>query len=102
MADAEMVSASAINDVISERLRQVDEEHNSIVQDDEYTNNELVRAAFCYASPHAVGREPSATPSNQWPWGAEWWKPKNRRRDLVRAAALLVAEIERMDRANEA
>ena len=37
-----------------------------------------------------------------WPWAASWWKPKNRRRDLVRAAALIVAEIERIDRATVA
>jgi hypothetical protein len=22
-----------------------------------------------------------------WPWDAEWWKPKDARRDLIRAAA---------------
>jgi hypothetical protein len=34
-----------------------------------------------------------------WPWSREWWQPKDRRRDLVRAGALIVAEIERLDRA---
>ncbi len=38
-------------------------------------------------------------PPRSWPWDASWWKPKDRRSDLVRAAALLVAEIERLDRA---
>ena len=34
-----------------------------------------------------------------WPgWAWSWWKPKNRRHDLIRAAALIVAEIERIDR----
>ena len=37
-----------------------------------------------------------------WPWHRQWWKPKNARRDLVRAAALIVAEIERLDRATVA
>jgi len=32
-------------------------------------------------------------------WAREWWKPKDRRRDLIRAAALIVAEIERLDHA---
>lgn len=31
-------------------------------------------------------------------YGYEWWKPTNRRRDLVKAAALILAEIERLDR----
>jgi len=33
-----------------------------------------------------------------WPWDPKWWKPKDRRRDLVRAAALIIAEIDRHDR----
>jgi hypothetical protein len=33
-----------------------------------------------------------------WPWAAEWYKPTDRRRDLVKAASLLLAEIERLDR----
>lgn len=37
-----------------------------------------------------------------WPWDAKWWKPKNTRRDLVRAGALIVAELERMDRESKA
>lgn len=43
----------------------------------------------------AIG-EPKA-PKN-WPWNAEWWKPSDRRRNLVKAAALILAEIERLDR----
>ena len=35
-----------------------------------------------------------------WPWAAEWWKPKDCRRNLVRAGALILAEIERLDRKN--
>ena len=31
-------------------------------------------------------------------WSKDWWKPKDKRRDLIRAAALIVAEIERLDR----
>jgi hypothetical protein len=34
-----------------------------------------------------------------WPWDLKWWKPTTPRRDLVKAAALIVAEIERLDRA---
>ncbi|SUU02078.1 Uncharacterised protein [Acinetobacter baumannii] len=33
-----------------------------------------------------------------WPWDDCYWKPKSPRQDLVRAAALLIAEIERLDR----
>ncbi|HCE9784511.1 TPA: hypothetical protein NH348_003290 [Pseudomonas aeruginosa] len=33
-----------------------------------------------------------------WPWDEEWWKPKSARENLVRAGALVLAEIERLDR----
>jgi hypothetical protein len=37
----------------------------------------------------------------RWPQGwAGWWKPKLRRENLVRAGALIIAEIERLDRAS--
>jgi hypothetical protein len=35
----------------------------------------------------------------RWPWSQDWWKPTNPRRDLVKAGALIAAEIERLDRA---
>jgi len=36
-----------------------------------------------------------------WPikWMAAWFKPTDPRRDLVKAGALCIAEIERLDRA---
>lgn len=39
--------------------------------------------------------------AKHWPlsWAKSWLKPKDRRRDLIRAAALIIAEIERLDRA---
>lgn len=33
-----------------------------------------------------------------WPWDERWWKPEGGRRDLVKAGALIIAEIERLDR----
>ena len=38
---------------------------------------------------------------NLWPWDFEWWKPKSPIRDLVRAGALIVAELDRRLRAGE-
>lgn len=40
-----------------------------------------------------------SAPDPFWPWQRKWWKPKDPRRDLVRAGALIIAEIERIDRA---
>jgi hypothetical protein len=33
-----------------------------------------------------------------WPWDATWWKPKDRRSNLIRAGALMLAEKERLGR----
>jgi len=35
---------------------------------------------------------------NFWPWHPDWWKPAGFRRDLVKAAALIIAEGEKFDR----
>lgn len=103
----------AFKDVINERQRQINQESYSTENDDEYKQNELLRAAVCYAE--NVVRRGWVFDSNfgpdvyreeevpdLWPWDIDFWKPKNPRRDLVRAAALLIAEIERMDRSTGA
>jgi hypothetical protein len=40
----------------------------------------------------------TSTPTD-WPWPESWWKPTGDRRNLVKAGALILAEIERIDRA---
>ncbi|WP_257232167.1 hypothetical protein, partial [Acinetobacter sp. YH01020] len=103
----------AIKDVINERQRQINQEFYSTENDDEYEQNELLRAAVCYAE--NVVRRGWVFDSNfgpdvyqeeevpdLWPWDLDFWKPKNPRRDLVRAAALIIAEIERIDRSTGA
>ena len=57
----------------------------------------LALAAACYAN-HSAGRLHGVRPAT-WPWDWKWWKPTNPRRDLVKAAALILAEIDRIDRA---
>lgn len=88
---------SAIDDIAAERKRQREIEGYSFEHDDEYDADQLSRAAACYAAPTypLIGRV--FLPMG-WPWGKEAWKPTTRRRDLVKAAALIVAEIERLDR----
>ena len=78
---------------------QIIEEGWSAEHDDKHLNFELSQAAACYAL-HASGAlELCCINLNAlWPWHPNWWKPTNKRRDLVKAAALIVAEIERMDR----
>lgn len=53
------------------------------------------------AHPHfeALLRHSEMFVRHSWPWGSSWWKPKGNRHDLVKAAALILAEIDRLDRA---
>lgn len=85
-----IADTSALSDIAAERQRQIDAEGWTPAHDDAHDYGELARAAACYA----VGLK------NDWPWSDSWWKPKDRRTDLVRAGALIVAEIERLDRAD--
>lgn len=96
--------SAVITDIIAERQRQQSVEGWTPEHDDEHHTGELARAAVCYAShagnPHnknMVDYQKTFPPA-RWPWSQDWWKPTNPRRDLVKAAALIAAEIERIDR----
>ncbi|WP_232751750.1 DUF550 domain-containing protein [Salmonella enterica] len=98
-ASSESVSLSltdALRDVIAERQRQVSVKGWTPDHDDTYTCGELSGAAISYIEPmEAV-----------FYWPAEWhddsFKPSDERRNLVKATALLLAEIERLDRISAA
>jgi hypothetical protein len=100
---------SAERDVIAERRRQVAEEGFTARHDDEHVDGALARAgaAYAYAASWRKPREARLTLTVGslinflWPFDAKWWKQKDRRRDLVRAGALIIAEIERHDRLAE-
>jgi hypothetical protein len=86
---------SAIEAIAAERQRQIEVEGWTPEHDDEHDDGQLAKAASCYALPPDY-----ANRNFDWPWAMEWWKPsEDRRRELVKAAALIVAEIERLDRA---
>jgi len=87
----------AIEDVVAEREAQIGREGFSYTHDNEHNNSEMAIAAACYADPGRKMSDHYPCPA-AWPWEPRWWKPKDRRRDLVRAAALIIAEIERLDR----
>ncbi len=86
--------SAAITDIIAERQRQQAVEGWSPEHDDTHDKAEMVFAAISYLM--AVVN-PNAS-HGWWPWDAAWWKPTNPRRDLVKAGALIAAEIERIDR----
>lgn len=89
----------AAADVIAERLRQLTKEGWSPEHDDQHSDGQLAEAAACYALSGAGNLR--STFERWWPWSFAWWKPKGERRDLVRAGALILAEIERLDRASK-
>ncbi|MBX5131644.1 hypothetical protein HJB80_02915 [Rhizobium lentis] len=96
------VVGEAILDVFRERRRQIEVEGWDPGHDDQHTDGSMAQAAAAYAlnnDSHEKGIIPYLWPDS---WDMAWWKPTGRRRDLVKAAALIIAEIERLDRAANA
>lgn len=88
---------NSIKLIEQERKRQMAEEGYDSGHDNQYDNNELIGAAICY-----LGESWGTVDLGKfWPWKKEFWKPRDRCRNLVRAAALIVAELDRMDREND-
>ncbi|WP_333997218.1 hypothetical protein [Pseudomonas aeruginosa] len=81
-------------DVQAERRRQITAEGWTPEHDDLYCAAELPRAAAAYILNGANDEAPAI-----WPFVAKWWKPRDSRSNYVRAGALILAEIERLDRA---
>ena len=94
-------------DVLAERQRQIDAEGWTPEHDDEHDEGEMALAGAAYAISGGITANTaqdwidSETPEC-WPWDESWWKRTTPRRDLVKAAALILAEIERIDRTTPA
>ncbi|USE79028.1 hypothetical protein NDR89_20540 [Cupriavidus gilardii] len=91
--------SAAARDVLAERQRQIEAEGWTPEHDDEHDDNQLAMAAAWYATPPFVRHALDEKGLGFWPWAQEWWKPADRRRNLEKAGALVIAEIERLDRA---
>jgi hypothetical protein len=80
--------------IAAERRRQIEAEGWTPEHDDAHRNNELARAAAAYALPDDY------RDCDHWPWNDSWKPtPDDRIRELVKAGALIVAEIDRLQRA---
>lgn len=115
---------AVLEQIRTERQRQVVVEGYSRAHDDEHDAGELAGAAACYAirateQAEAIANGPLAhpecidAPPRQyiyferappldrpiWRFDSSYWKPRDQRSNLVKAGALIVAEIERIDRA---
>ena len=88
-----LINSPGAEAIEAERIRQMTEENFQADADDLYRQGELIQAAVCYA------REHLGWAAGVWPWPMRWWKPRTSRENLVRAGALIAAEIDRLDRA---
>lgn len=107
--------SQAMADVIGERKRHFSGEGWTQSHDDNHSRGEMCFAALNYTAAAALTialgaksySPDTAPPLNrmgyglEWPWARSWWKPGTIRRMLVKAASLIVAEIERLDRAED-
>lgn len=89
-------ASPAAKAIITERGRQIAIEGHKPDRDDCYSFGELAMAAAAYAASAGGGR---AVARKLFRWDDIHWKPSTPRRDLVKAGALILAEIERIDRA---
>lgn len=116
------IMKTGIELIHSERLRQIEVEGWTPEHDDEHTDGNLALVAALYATPTILyGRHDFANSiefKDPWPWEDRWDKrPHNgnvllpsdsfhvnredRLRQLVKAGALIAAEIDRIQRAKE-
>lgn len=94
--------SQALQDVAAERQRQISAEGWSTEHDDEHAPGQLSDAGGCYAlSAFEDNKTREGYEPDWWPWERHWYKPGTPRRDLVKAAALIIAEIEHLDRSND-
>ncbi|HGB5310805.1 TPA: hypothetical protein ACJG67_000943 [Salmonella enterica subsp. enterica serovar Kottbus] len=87
--------STAAADVLAERHRQITVKGWTPERDDTYIGCELAAAAISYIEPMEA--------ENYWPadWYDDSFRPSDYRRNLVKATALLLAEIERLDRQSQ-
>lgn len=90
--------------IAEERERQITREGYNSSHDDSHDKGEMTDAAISYIMAAInVGHPSTQRPPREWPWGEEWWKPSpDMVRNLVKAGALIAAEIDRLQRLSNA
>lgn len=86
--------------IAAERQRQIDEELWTAEHDDHHENAELLEAAISYVGASIPRHVRNIRPAFWWPvdWDLRWFKPKDSISNLVKAGALIAAEIDRLQR----
>ena len=94
-------AGKGVTAIAQERRGQIEREGYAPSEDDAYTAGELAQAACAYITwEWSEAHDRDRHLALHWPmgWDLAAFKPKDRRSDLVRAGALLAAEIDRLDR----
>lgn len=85
--------------IATERRRQVEAEGWTPDHDDGHNDKELRWAAACYLLSGEITIDGEDFRLRCWPWADFWWKPSpDPIRNLVKAGALIAAEIDRLQR----
>lgn len=93
------METTAIELIAKERERQINIEGWTPEHDAKHDKGELALAAAGYALAEELREESNDNFAPYWwPWENRYWKPtpNDRIRELVKAGALIVAEIERL------
>jgi hypothetical protein len=100
-----MTQPNAIDLIRAERQRQIEKEGYTAEHDDGHLGDQMAVAAAFYAFPddmrdmgrYQLGGKEVRAP-RLWPWPPHYWKPTpdDRIRELVKAGALVAAEIDRL------
>jgi len=88
--------SKAVDDIVAEWQRL--DEIGLPPKDRRYRPSDLPKAAAAYALAGIQRYAKDGWPELFWPWPRTRFRPGLPRANLVRAAALIVAEIERLDR----
>ena len=96
------IKSTGFYPIIMERIRQVEIESFGVWEDKEYKNEELALGAAAYALPESKREYYYDYPKINKLWPSNWyphmWKPTpdNRLRELCKAGALIIAEMDRL------
>lgn len=91
--------AKILRNIGAERARQIAEGWDTKHDDRYESDGALGMAAACYAAPEPIFlRIPCGEYHSAWPWDKDTRNRYSRIRQLEVAAALIVAEIERLER----
>ena len=100
------IMKTGIDLIKDERDRQIEKEGWTLEHDLQHENNELANAAATYAMDsdcrealtNLIGDCKLLNVPPTWPWDEKWYKPtpENRIKELVKAGALIAAEIDRL------